>query len=157
MGDFTIRSMRITEFNTVAKLIYDSVHALCKNDYSPEELDAWVPKSMYMPAFKRSLVRCYAIVAVNSDKKIIGFMSTEPDGYVNRLYTHPEYVNCGVASALLENTELWAKKRKIFRLVLESSKSAEAFYLKHGFEKAGEIVSIKNNLKFVSAKMKKEL
>ena len=157
MCNFTIRSMKIGEFNTVAKLIYDSVHTLCVNEYTPEQLDAWVPQNMYMPAFKSSLWRCYAIVALNENKEIIGFMSTERDGYINRLYTRPDYVKCGVATALLNNTEQWALRRGIKRFLLESSKSAEGFYIKNGFEKIGEIKSVKNSLEFTSAKMKKEL
>lgn len=154
---FKIRSMRFNEFNTVAKLVYDSVHTLCVNEYTEEELDAWVPANMYMPAFRNSIGRCYAIVAVNSDKQIVGFMSTERDGYINRLYTHPDWVGNGIATALLKNTEEWARKRGINHLMLESSKSAETFYQKCGFQKVGEIKSIKNNLPFISAKMKKEL
>ncbi len=157
MCELKIRSMRLTEFNTVAKLVYDSVHTLCVNEYSQEELDAWVPPNMSMPAFRNSIGRCYAIVALNSNKQIVGFMSTERDGYINRLYTHPDWVGRGIATALLKNTEEWAKKRGLKKLVLESSKSAETFYEKCGFKKVGEIRSVKNNLSFVSAKMKKEL
>ncbi|MBR5535117.1 MAG: GNAT family N-acetyltransferase [Clostridia bacterium] len=156
MCDFKIRTMKMSEFNTVARLIYDSVHTLCVNEYTPEQLDAWVPKDLYMPSFRRSLFRTYAIVAVEG-KEIIGFMSTERDGYVNRLYTHPSRVNKGVATALLENTESWAKAHGVRSLVLESSKSAEGFYRKNGFEKIGEIRSLKNDIEFISAKMKKEL
>ncbi len=156
MCDYKIRGMRLNEFKEVAKLVYNSVHTLCTNEYTKEELEAWVPENMHMPTFRNSLSRCFAIVAVK-DKKIIGFMSTEKDGYVNRLYTHPEWVNKGVATALLNKTEEWAIKHKIKALVLESSKSAEKFYEKQGFVKTGQIESIKNNLRFVSAKMRKEL
>lgn len=157
MNDITIRSMKISEFNIVAKLVYDSVHTLCTKEYTSEELDAWVPKNMHMPLFRKSVGRCYATVAVNSSGEIIGFMSTERNGYVNRLYTHPDWTKKGVATKLLQNTEEWAIKHRIKKLVLESSKSAETFYLKNGFVKVGEITSIKNNLKFTSAKMMKEL
>ena len=156
MCEFKVRSMRMSEFNTVAQLVYDSVHTLCTKEYTKEQLDAWVPEDLYMPAFRRSIFRCYAIVAV-CNKEIIGFMSTERDGYINRLYTSPDWVKKGVATALLENTEEWAKVHKIKELVLEASKSAEGFYIKRGFVKTGEIRSIKNNLEFVSAKMRKEL
>lgn len=157
MSEFIIRSMRINEFNIVAKLVFDSVHTLCTNEYTPEELEAWVPTNMHMPLFRKSVGRCYATVAVNSSGEIIGFMSTEKNGYVNRLYTRPDWIKKGVATKLLQNTEEWAIKHKIKKLVLESSKSAETFYLKNGFVKIGEITSIKNNLKFTSAKMMKEL
>ncbi len=154
---YKIRGMRLGEFNTVAKLIYDSVHTLCVREYTPEELDAWVPPDMSMPSFRASLSRCYAIVALDEKKEIVGFMSTERDGYVNRLYTRPDYANCGVATALLNSTEAWAVKHSVKELYLEASKSAERFYEKRGFVKVGDITSIKNGLKFTSAKMRKDL
>lgn len=157
MNEFIIRSMRISEFNSVARLVYDSVHTLCTNEYTKEELDAWVPPDMSMPLFRRSIARCYAIVALNECGEIIGVMTTEKTGYVNRLYTRPDWAKKGVATALLKNTEAWAKKRRIKKLLLESSKSAEGFYLKNGFVKVGEMTSVKNNLIFTSAKMVKEM
>lgn len=156
MSDLKIRAMKMSEFGIVAKLVYDSVHELCRGEYTPEQLDAWVPENLHMPAFRRSIFRCYAIVAV-LNKEIVGFMSTERDGYVNRLYTRPDMVKQGIASALLEQTEKWARSHGIKKLLLESSKSAEGFYMKNGFVKVGEIRSIKNDLEFVSAKMRKEL
>ncbi len=157
MCSFEVRSMRIGEFNQVVKLIYDSVHTLCTNEYTKEELDAWVPYNMHMPTFKKSLCRCFAIVAVDEKKEIIGFMSTERDGYINRLYTRPDWVKKGVAKALLNKTEEWARKKNLSKLTLEASKTAELFYQKCGFIKIGEIRSVKNNLLFISAEMKKEL
>ena len=153
---YKIRAMRISEFNTVVRLMYDSVHTLCKNDYTEEELDAWMPKNLHTPSFFSSLTRCYAIVALD-DREVVGFMSTERDGYVNRLYTRPSYARLGVATALLEETERWAKRRRIKYLTLEASRSAEEFYIKRGFVKVGVIKSVKNNVSFESAKMKKEL
>lgn len=155
--NYKIRGMRVSEFNTVARLIYDSVHTLCVNEYTKEELDAWVPPNMSMPSFRSSLGRCYAIVALDERKEIVGFMSTERDGYVNRLYTRPDCAGRGVATELLENTEKWARKRSISALSLESSKSAESFYEKKGFKKIGVITSVKNGIDFTSAKMRKEL
>ncbi len=79
MCEFKIRTMRLSEFNTVAKLVYDSVHTLCTNEYTPEQLDAWVPKNLHMPAFRRSIFRCYAIVAVY-DKEIVGLCPRKETG-----------------------------------------------------------------------------
>ncbi len=155
-GGYKIRAMKMSEFDAVVKLIYDSVHTLCVKEYTPEELDAWVPKNMSAPAFRASLGRCHAIVAVDGGE-IVGFMSTERSGYVNRLYTRPDYIKKGVASALLENTENWGRRIGIRHLVLEASKSAEGFYRKRGFVRVGTVSSLKNDIRFVSAKMRKDL
>ena len=154
---YKIRSMRISEFPTVTRLIYDSVHILCANDYTKEELDAWVPEDLHMPSFFSSLTRCHTIVALDEKNEVVGVMSTERDGYVNRLYARFDCAGKGVGSALLAETEGWARKKGIKRLTLEASRSAENFYWKMGFVKTGTVKSVKNNVPFESAKMRKEL
>lgn len=155
--EYKIRGMRVSEFKKVTKLIYDSVHILCANDYTKEELDAWVPEDLHMPAFFSSLSRCHTIVALDEKNEIVGVMSTEKDGYVNRLYTRFDCAGRGVGSALLAQTEAWAKKRGIKRLTLEASRSAESFYRKMGFIRTGTVKSVKNSVPFESAEMRKEL
>lgn len=128
-----IRRMYPNEGKKVAEVLFKSVHTLCANDYSPRELEAWVPEKMDMIKFNGSLLRSVNWVMTDNGK-IVGFINIERDGYVNRLFTHPEYVHRGIASALLEKAELWAKGRGLKRIFLAASKTGCGFYLKRGFQ-----------------------
>lgn len=127
-----IRKMYPTEGKKLAELLYISVHSLCTSDYTLRELDAWAPKNMDMVKFNSSLFRSVNWVMVEQGK-IIGFINIERDGYVNRLFTHPDFVRRGVASALLENAENWARKRGLKRIRLAASRTGSGFYLKKGY------------------------
>ncbi len=131
-----IRKLLDDEYEKVVELLYDCVHSVCKNDYCKKELDAWMPQSFDILKFREALRECYNIVMIeNAD--IIGFLSMERDGYINRLYTHKDFLRRGVASSLLNKAELWAKKHGLCELNLASSKTAENFYYKMGFTQKG--------------------
>ncbi len=127
-----IRKMYPTEGKKLAELVYTSVHTLCTADYTEEELTAWAPKNMDMPRFNASLFRSHTCVAVENGH-IIGFVSIEHDGYVNRLFTHPDFIRRGIATALLCEAEDWARRRKIKRIRLAASKTGVEFYKKRGY------------------------
>ncbi len=131
-----IRFMYPVEGKKLARLLYLSVHTLCTEDYTPKELDAWVPEKMDMRKFHSSLLRSVNWVAVDKEK-IIGFINIERDGYINRLFTHPDYVRMGVGSALMDTAIAWAKRKGLKRVFLASSKTGYGFYLKKGFRVTG--------------------
>ena len=132
----TLRYMRFGEGKKLAALLHKSVHTLCREAYSPEELEAWAPEKMDMVKFSASLRKSVNWVA-EEDGRPVGFICVERDGYVNRLYTHPDYTNRGVATALLETAITWAKKKKLKRIFLSASKIGYGFYVKKGFHVCG--------------------
>ncbi len=131
-----IRKLLDDEYEKVIELLYVSVHEVCKNDYTEKELDAWAPKNFDVIKFRKALDGCYNIVVLEKDK-IIGFLSMEENGYINRLYTHKDYLKKGIGSSLLKKAEAWAIEHDIYELTLDSSKTAEKFYLKMGFIEKG--------------------
>ncbi|MGN1097500.1 MAG: GNAT family N-acetyltransferase [Clostridia bacterium] len=131
-----IRMMYPTEGKKLAELLFKSVHTLCINDYTPRELEAWAPEKMDMVKFNSSLLRSANWVMSDGDK-IVGFINIERDGYVNRLFTHPEYTRRGIATALLETAIAWAKKKGLKRVFLAASKTGYSFYKKRGFRVIG--------------------
>ncbi len=152
----TIRRMYPTECGKLAKLLYTSVHTLCTNDYTPEELEAWAPLNMDMKKFRLSLMRSLNLVMVDRGE-IVGFVCVEGDGYVNRLFTRPDYVRRGVATALMDRVEDWARKRRLGRVRLAASKTGRPFYLKRGYHVAGAERVTRRGVEFENQIMEKYL
>ena len=149
-----IRRLLDDEYDEVIKLITQTVHTVCTKDYTKQELDAWAPPSFDAAKFRENLSSCLNLVAF-SKNCLAGFVSVEPDGYINRLYTHKDFLNCGIATALLKEVEEWAKKKGLRELVLDSSKTAEGFYLKMGFVKKGISTIRRGDVVFRNTVMKK--
>ena len=62
-----------------------------------------------------------------------------------------------ICSRLFLKAEFWAKENGICELSLDSSKTAEEFYLKMGFEKAGIAVMHHGGVVFRNCVMKKTI
>lgn len=151
-----IRRLLDDEYEDVVKLITQTVHTVCTKEYTKEELDAWAPDNFDINKFKSNIYGCYNLVAFEKGK-LVGFISATTGGYINRLYTHKDYLRKGIASALYNKVEEWAKERNIPELVLDSSKTAEGFYLKMGFEKSGISVIEHGNIVFRNSVMRKSI
>ena len=128
--------MRPGEGKKLAELLYSSVHTLCTKDYSPEELEAWVPEKMDVHKFSRSLLMNVTWVA-ELRGRLVGFICLERDGYVSRLFTHPDYTGRGIATALLDTSIGWAKRKNLKRIFLAASRTGYGFYLRNGFRVSG--------------------
>ena len=131
-----IRRLLDDEYDDVVKLIKDTVHTICANDYTKAELEAWAPEKFDVNKFRRNLSSCLNLVAFEKEK-LVGFISIERNGYINRLYTHKDYQHQGIATALYNRAEEWAKENGICEISLDSSKTAKGFYLKMGFSESG--------------------
>lgn len=151
-----IRQLHDDEYDEVVTLITESVHSVCKNDYSEKELNAWAPARFDINAFRKALSGALNLVALESGK-IVGFLSMEKTGYINRLYTHKDRLRCGIASALLDKAFAWAIENGIFEITLDSSKTAEGFYIKKGFDFVGISVMRHNDVVLKSSVMRKFL
>ena len=151
-----IRKMHDDEYDEVIKLITKTVHSVCKNDYSKKELAAWAPENFDSKKFQNALKDCLNLVAFEKNT-ITGFISIERNGYINRLYTHKDFLHRGIATALLQKAQIWAKENGIFELTLDSSKTAEGFYIKNGFKKSGISVMQRDDVVFRNTVMKKIL
>jgi putative acetyltransferase len=151
-----IRRMHDDEYNEVIKLITQTVHSVCKNDYSPKELQAWAPRDFDIKKFREALRDCINLVMIEKNK-IVGFFSMEQSGYINRLYTHKDFLRRGIATELLKEAEKWAKENGVYQLSLDSSKTAQSFYIKNGFVESGVSVMEHGGVVFRNTVMKKTL
>lgn len=149
-----IRRLLDDEYDDVVKLITQTVHSVCANDYTKEELDAWAPQNFDVPKFRSNLHGSLNLVAFEKEK-LVGFISLERNGYINRLYTHKDFLRRGIATALFEKAQEWAIENGICELSLDSSKTAEGFYLKMGFKKSGISTISRNGIVLRNTVMKK--
>ena len=124
-----LRPYRSDDCPALAKLFYETVHTVCKPNYSPEQLDAWASGQVDLEAWDRSFLTHTTLVA-EADGRIVGFGDMDESGYLDRLYVHVCFQRRGVGSALVGALEAAVPRQ---RYTVHASRTALPFFLSRGY------------------------
>ena len=117
----------------LASLIRASVRQIAARDYTAAQIQAWAPPDdIDERRFGQKCASRPTWVA-EVQGRIAGFTDLEPDGHVDMLYVHPDFVRRGVARALLERVEEAARATALRRLYTEASITARPVFEAMGF------------------------
>ena len=100
----TLRCYQPQDGPVLARLFYDTVHAVACRDYTPAQLDAWATGQVDLAAWNQSFLAHHTLVALK-DGQIVGFADMDETGYLDRLYVHKDYQRQGVATTLCDALE----------------------------------------------------
>ena len=134
----TLRPYQTEDLAAIAALFFESVHTLCRDDYTQEQLDAWATGRIDEGAWDASLRAHHTLVA-EEDGVLLGFADMTEDGYLDRLYVHPAHTRRGIASALLEALE---RACPAAQFTTHASLTARPFFERRGYrvERRQEVV-----------------
>ena len=124
-----LRKYAETDCAELARLFYDTVHAVNARDYSREQLDAWATNRVNLEAWNESFQAHHTVVA-EMDDNIVGFGDMDETGYLDRLYVHKDYQRRGVATAICDVLE---QNTKAAELTTHASITARPFFEKRGY------------------------
>ncbi len=129
----TVREYREQDAAALAWLMHETVHAVCRHDYTPAELAAWSPAAdVEAPHWRERFARTRPWVAV-ADDRLVGFLDLMPDGHVDCCYVHHGWQRRGVGTALMRRALATARSAATERLHAEVSITAVPFFTAHGF------------------------
>ena len=133
-----IRKARITDAKGIVETHYDAIHNTAKTDYDRDILNAWhegVTKSR-IEKTKQILIDGEEEIFVCEDKDIIvGFSSIIPNiNEFRAVYVRANYGSKSIGSKLLQALEGRASELNLSYLQLNSSITAQRFYIKHGYK-----------------------
>ena len=134
----TLRPYQTGDLTAIADLFYQSVHTLCRGDYTKEQLDAWATGHIDEEAWDASFRARHTLVA-EENGALLGFADMAEDGYLDRLYVHPAHTGKGVATALVNALEAACPAA---RFTTHASKTARPFFERRGYcvEKEQQVV-----------------
>jgi putative acetyltransferase len=141
----------------VCEIYYRSVREVASAKYDAAQIEAWAPR---VPDPERWLERFRSydsFVADDDEGKVVGWIATTVDGYVDMLFCLPEAVGRGVASALYAAAEHAAVERGITRLTAKASLLAEPFFKRHGWVVDEREVVVVSGVAIPRAAMSKRL
>ena len=132
MTSVTLSPYQAGEARTLTELFYDTVHTVCKGDYTPEQLAVWADGTADPERWEQSFLQHQTLVA-RVDGIVAGFADRDGD-YLDRLYVHKDVQRQGVATALVDGLEQSARAEGHRRMVTHASITARPFFEKRGYQ-----------------------
>ncbi len=127
-----IRAYNSADCAELAKLFYDTVHAVAIKDYTQMQLNVWASGKVDLSAWDISFLENHTLIA-EQDGTVVGFGEIKNDGYLNMLYTHKDYQGKGIATAIVAVLENTAKLQGITTITTHASITAIPFFEKRGY------------------------
>ncbi|WP_303292171.1 GNAT family N-acetyltransferase [Marinobacter sp. SS5-14b] len=152
----TIRKYRIQDLSPVVRLFTDSVHELTAAAYDETQRYAWASRTPNLDTWQQRLDAMETLVA-EEGSALAGFISYEPNGTIDLVFTAPNFARKGIASALYNEAEQQLKERGVQELHTESSVVARPFFESHGFEVMEEQRVTVRGAQFLRFNMRKQL
>ena len=156
-----IRLAKPRDAKAILKIHYNSVHKIASKDYNKKILNDWSPNvtNKRIKDYKKKSVENRIAVVALIDEKIFGFATIVPqENKIGAMYVSPEAKRRGIGTALLKKIEAIAQKKKIRKITLESSITAEKFYNRNGYKSLlHHYFTLKTGRKMKSIKMFKKL
>lgn len=147
----TLRPYRTGDLAAIAALFYESVHTLCRGDYTTEQLGAWATGPIDEGAWDASFRAHHTLVA-EENGVLLGFAEMAEDGYLDRLYVHPAHTKKGVATALVNALEAACPAAQF---TTHASMTARPFFEKRGYRVEQEQQVVRRGVTLTNFIMKK--
>lgn len=147
-----LRPCTQADLPTVLDLFHESVHTLCRADYTPAQLSAWAPEDPDEAPWARRL-QCQTFLLAEEDGDLMGFASLEGD-YLDLLYVHPRHARRGVGAVLCGVLERQCAGR---RITVHASATARPFFARRGYRTVEPHQAERRGVMLTNYLMEKEL
>ena len=151
-----IRHARPNDLTAIQELFVDTIEAVCRYDYSPEQIAVWTSSIENTKRWTDKLMKQYFLIA-EIDNRIVGFASLENNEYFDFMYVHKDYQRQGIADNLYSEIEAKAIKHGATLLTSDVSITARPFFEKKGFKIMAEQRNDIKCVEVINYKMIKEL
>jgi putative acetyltransferase len=127
-----IREAKVDDAQTIKALHDRSALALCRQDYTAQQLDEWVNFSSVERYRERLEIHRAFVAEINGE--MVGFVRWNPEtSELCSIFVHPEHARQGIATKLMQRAYEDVLSFGIARLWLYASLTAVPFYEAEGW------------------------
>ncbi len=131
--DIKIRRAQLSDLQEIHTLFVETIRAICSQDYSGEQINAWTSSVENQDRWKRLILNQFSIVAEH-EGKIVGLAALDDPEYLDFLYVHKDYQSQGIATLLFDELKLESLHKGKYKLISDVSITARPFFEVKGFE-----------------------
>ena len=144
------------DLNQILTLFEQTINAINRADYSPEQLQAWTSSVSKRDRWQKKIEAQHFVLAFVEDE-LAGFSSLTVDGYLDFLFVSKHHQRQGIATALYKALEQHARTHQMQELTTDASITARPFFERQGFVLVREQQVLINDISLTNLKMKKKL
>ncbi|CAO96773.1 GNAT family N-acetyltransferase [Erwinia tasmaniensis] len=152
--EMIIRRYLPADFPQVIAVFRRAIRSISARDYSQQQTDAW---SQADPDELRRRLDSSDVWVASHDNIIAGFTNLEAGGYLDLLFTDPEYQRNGVATLLLDKLERAAIEKGLTHIMTEASITAKPFFMQRGYQLVEQQSVVVRGQEFINFRMRKPL
>ncbi|MCI9846590.1 GNAT family N-acetyltransferase [Flavobacterium pectinovorum] len=146
----------ISDLAEMQKLYIETIQSVCKNDYNPEQIEAWIYGVKNTDRWIDVINTQFVLLAI-IEKQITGFGTLKDTNYIDFFYIHKNFQRQGIADKILNALEVEARNHGSKTLTSDISITAKPFFEKNGFIVKTEQKNIRLNTELINYKMEKKL
>jgi putative acetyltransferase len=149
-----IRKATEKDLDAILALFESTILHVSAKDYSPAQVTAWAGGVRKRDKWKQKIRKHYFLLAF-MEKKLVGFASITNNGYLDFLYVSKDHQRKGIAKALYNELEAYAKFKHLALIETDASITAKPFFKKAGFETLQQQQVLIDDIVLTNFKMKK--
>ena len=151
-----IRRFRFGDEAALFRVYFTAIHEVASHDYSPEQVEAWAPADLNADLWANRVRQILPFV-VEIDDEIVGYADVQPNGYIDHFFVSGAYPRKGIGTKLMTFIHQEAKSLGVTVLTTDVSKTAEPFFLRHGFQVVERQFPVRRGVTLENTLMRKEL
>lgn len=144
------------DFPEIKKLFFETITAVCTDDYTPKQIEVWSSSINDEERWKEK-IRSQYFIKVMQDDEVVGMGSLENGNYIDVIYVHKDHQRKGIAQFLLNHLMQTAKENNYDTIHSDVSFTAWPFFDKNGFQKSKMNRIIKDGVEINNYKVMREL
>lgn len=156
MEDIHFRKATAEDLDQILTLFEQTINTVNAAHYSPEQLQAWISSVSKKDRWQKKIEEQHFLLAFVGEK-LAGFSSFTVDGYLDFLFVSKHHQRQGIATALYNALEQYARMNQLHALTTDASITAKPFFEKHGFALVQEQQVIIDSIVLTNFKLKKKL
>ena len=151
-----IRRFQVGDEIALFRVFLSAVHEVASRDYTREQIQAWAPADIDLNLWTNRIQALQPFVAV-IDNAIVGYADIQPNGYIDHFYVSGNHARKGIGTFLMNHIHEEAKLLSVSELTSDVSKTAEPFFVLHGFHVAERKFPVCRGVTLQNALMRKEM
>lgn len=133
-----------------------AIREIASRDYTPAQVEAWAPKDPDWTAWNTRIRNIEPFVALLDDQ-IVGYADVQASGYIDHFFVSGFHSGKGIGQRLMDRLVQEATDHKYDELTSHVSKTAEAFFIRNGFEIVERRHSISRGVELPNALMRRRM